>query len=86
MCLCGCVSERVFVCERVCVCLCASYLRVDSNKGISLGVKLLLQGDDDGLEVQNRLILDVVRHLVDKQSKDITVISTAQANSTNNHK
>lgn len=40
-----------------------SYLRVDSNEALRLGVKLLLERDDNGLEVAGRLFLDIVGHL-----------------------
>lgn len=39
------------------------YLRVDSNEALGLGVELLLERDDNGLEVAGRLLLDVVGHL-----------------------
>lgn len=39
------------------------YLRVDANEALSLGVELLLERDDDGLEVAGRLLLDVIGHL-----------------------
>lgn len=39
------------------------YLGVDSNEALSLGVELLLERDDDGLEVASRLLLDVICHL-----------------------
>lgn len=41
-------------------------LWVDADERVSLGVKLLLQGDDDGLEVLHRLVFDVVGHLEEK--------------------
>lgn len=40
-----------------------SYLRVDSNEALSLGIELLLERDDDGLEVASGLLLDVICHL-----------------------
>lgn len=39
------------------------YLRIDSNEALSLGVELLLERDDDGLEVASRLLLDIICHL-----------------------
>ena len=40
-----------------------AHLWVDSDEGVGLGVELLLQRDDHGLEVHHRLVLDVVGHL-----------------------
>uniref|UniRef100_A0A0E9WKZ7 Uncharacterized protein n=1 Tax=Anguilla anguilla TaxID=7936 RepID=A0A0E9WKZ7_ANGAN len=40
-----------------------SLLRVHANERVSLGVKLLFERDDNGLEVLHRLVLYVVGHL-----------------------
>lgn len=39
------------------------YLRIDSNEALRLGVELLLERDDNGLEVASRLLFDIIRHL-----------------------
>lgn len=53
-------SESVVSCHFTVSC---TYLRVDPNQGVSLGVELLFQRDHDGLEILHWLILYVVSYL-----------------------
>lgn len=40
-----------------------SLLWINANEWVCLGVEFLLQRNDDGLEVQHRLVFDIIGHL-----------------------
>ena len=46
------------------------YLRVDTNEALGLGVELLLQRNNNGLEVARGLLLDVVSNLYGRQEEE----------------